>query len=167
MAVIKRFLDSFASAAGAGAGWVTGKRAGNDAYEWVKSGEAGDAIERLGQKTIAAARVAKDKLVDASGSAGGALKKGVREVRARLDGEESDEREERPEGGAEAREAAAEEELSEDDRAAAQARKQAAVSGIVVHCTHCDAPVRVAADAELARCTACNQRFWIDAADRD
>ncbi len=164
MAVIKRFLNGVVRGAGVGLGWQAGKRAGNDAYEWVKSGEAGDAIERLGQKTIAVARVAKDKLVGASEDAGGALKKGVREVRARLDPEEH---EERREGGAEAREAAAEEELSEDDRAAAQARRQAAVSAIEVHCTHCDAPVKVPADAELARCTACNQRFWIDAADRD
>ncbi len=164
MAVIKRFLNNVVTAAGAGVGWAAGKRAGSDAYEWVKSGEAGDAIERLGKKTIAVARVAKDKLVDASGGAGDALKKGVREVRARLDSEEE---EGRPGAEAEAREAAAEDELSDDDRAAAKARKQAAVSGIEVRCTSCDAPQRVPADAELARCTSCNQRFWIDAADRD
>jgi hypothetical protein len=158
MAVIKRFLNNVAGAATVGIGWAAGKRAGNDAYDWVKSGEAGEAIERLGQKTIAAAKVAKDKLVDASGGAGDALKKGVREVRARLDAGD----EERPERDAEAREAAAEEELSEDDRAAARARQRAAASGVEVRCTHCEARVSVPADAELARCTSCNQRFWIE-----
>lgn len=174
--MIKRFLHNFTEAAGRGAGYVVGGRGGNDLYGWVKSGEAKKAVSKLGKDAAEAAREARDALVEAGEEAGHAIQEGVQGLRGRFStgDEEAGGREEqdaRARGARAARTAPdageAEAELSDDDRAALEAQQQARAAGITARCTHCDAPVRVAPGAELARCPSCDRRFWIELAERD
>lgn len=170
--MIKRFLHNFTEAAGRGAGYVVGGRGGNDLYDWVKSGEAKKALGKLGKDAAGAAREAKDALVEAGEEAGHAIQEGVQGLRGRFSEDEAEGREEQARArdaraSRAAAEAEAEAELSEDDRAALEARQRARAAGITARCTHCDAPVQVAPDAELARCSSCGRRFWIELAERD
>jgi len=145
--MLKRFLNSFAGAAGWSAGTVVGARAGNDAYQWVKSGEAGKAVAKLGQKAADTAGEVRDELL--GGDAKPARDEREADLRVADTDEESDESD-----------------LSEGDRAALRARRRQAETSVVVDCTHCGRSVQVPADAELAKCTACNQRFWVELASR-
>lgn len=172
--MVKRFLHNFTEAAGRGAGYVVGGRAGNDLQQWVKSGEAKKALQKLGKDATEAAREAKDALVEAGEEAGHAIQEGVQGLRGRFSAgdEEAGRREEqaRARGARAAGEASgadAEGELSDDDRAALEARQRASAAGVTVRCTHCDAAVQVAPDAELAKCSSCGRRFWIELAERD
>lgn len=168
--MVKRFLHNFTEAAGRGAGYVVGGRAGNDLQQWVKSGEAKKALQKLGKDATEAAREAKDALVEAGEEAGHAIQEGVQGLRGRFSAgdEEAGSREEQARArGAGAAPAASGAELSDDDRAALEARQRASAAGITVRCTHCDAAVQVAPDAELAKCSSCGRRFWIELAERD
>jgi hypothetical protein len=149
----KRILDRVSEAAGKGAGWV-------------KSGEAKKALGRLGKKTAEVAREAKGALEGAAQTAGEALQEGVHKVREHIAVETPIDptKLEQPPPRAPA---PGDELLSEDDRAALRRReRKVTTASITVRCPHCDKPVSVAADAELAKCQACNQRFWIELAER-
>lgn len=147
----KRILDRVSEAAGKGAGWV-------------KSGEAKKALGRLGQKTAEVAREAKDALEGAARTTGEALQEGVQNLRGHVAVETpvDPKKIEQPPPPA-----PGDELLSEDDRAALRKRDRKVTTATTsVRCPHCDKPVSVAADAELAKCQACNQRFWIELAER-
>lgn len=147
----KRILDRVTEAADKGAGWV-------------KSGEAKKALGRLGKKTAEVAREAKDALGEAAHTAGEALQGSVQTLREHIAVETPVD----PSKVAPPAPAPNGAELSEDDRAALRRReRKVTTASIIVRCTHCDKPVPVAADAELAKCPACNQRFWIELAERD
>lgn len=173
--MVKRFLHNFTEAAGRGAGYVVGGRAGNDLQQWVKSGEAKKALQKLGKDATEAAREAKDALVEAGEEAGHAIQEGVQGLRGRFSAgdEEAGSREEHGARARDARAARASSEadagagLSDDDRAALEARQRVSAAGVTVRCTHCDAAVQVAPDAELAKCSSCGRRFWIELAERD
>lgn len=131
--------------------------------DWVKSGEAKKALERLGKKTAEVAREAKGALEEAAQTAGHAIQESVHTIRGHIAVETPYEPKKEPPpipGPGEAQ-------LSEDDKAALRKRERKVTAAtITVRCTHCDKPVPVAADAELAKCPSCEQRFWIDLADR-
>jgi hypothetical protein len=150
MAIKKRILNRVTEAADKGA-------------VWVKSGEAKKALDKLGKKTVEVARDAKDALGGAAQNAGHALQEGVQTLREHIAVETpyAPKKEPPPIPGP------GEAQLSEDDRAALRKRERKVTTAtITVRCTHCDKPVPVAADAELAKCPACEQRFWIELADR-
>jgi DNA-directed RNA polymerase subunit RPC12/RpoP len=148
----KRILDRVTEAADKGAGWV-------------KSGEAKKALGRLGKKTAEVAREAKVALDEAAHTAGEALQEGVQTIRSHIAVETPvDPSKVAPPAPPPPPEGA---QLSEDDRAALRKReRKVTTASITVRCTHCDKPVSVAADAELAKCPSCNQRFWIELAER-
>lgn len=152
--MLKRFVDRFVDAAATGSGGVIGGRAGNDVYNWVKSGKAKEALGKLitGPEKPEADVDAHVKKDDPQ-----AARKGAPPARA--SGSTSN--------TSDAREEAAEfEQLSEDDVAALRARRHAPSATITVRCTHCYAPKHVARDTELTQCNDCGKRFWIEAADR-
>jgi hypothetical protein len=151
MAIKKRILNRVTEAADKGAGWV-------------KSGEAKKALGRLGKKTAEVAREAKGALDEAAKTAGNALQEGVQTLREHIAVETPyDPKKEAPP----ATPARGDAQLSEDDRAALRKReRKVTTASITVLCTHCSKPVQVAADAELAKCPACDQRFWIELAER-
>lgn len=150
MATKKRILNRVTEAADKGT-------------DWVKSGEAKKALGRLGKKTAEVAREAKGAIEEAAQTAGHAIQEGVQTLREHVAVETPYEPKKEPSpipGRGEAQ-------LSEDDRAALKKReRKVTTASITVRCTHCDKPVKVAADAELAKCPSCEQRFWIELADR-
>lgn len=160
--MLKRIVRSFTDAAGRGAGYVVGGRAGNDLHDWVRSGEAKRAAGRLGKDAAEVAREAKDALVGAGEEAGRALKETAHGLRAALTGDDAGDAAPLETGARAGAGGIADDELSEDDRAALRARERSAAAEVVARCAHCDAPVRVPAGAELARCSSCQKRFWIE-----
>ncbi len=135
---LKKILNDVAEA---------GVRGGNEIVSYVRSGKAEDDLRRLSGRAIDAAKDAKKAFLDelsepADAPAG-----------------QPDPPRETPND--------AEGSISEDDERAIERQKVRSVETVTVRCTHCDKPVKVPKDAELAQCTSCQKRFWIELADID
>jgi DNA-directed RNA polymerase subunit RPC12/RpoP len=168
--MIKRFLDSFVHAAAWSSGGVIGARGGNDLSYWAKSRESRSAAALLGQTVTMATRDTKDAIESESESEtesetenetideiDESIQRRARELRSSVDslrnGHGST-------GGYER--------ISLDRRAAQYAieRKATSPRSLRVRCPHCESPVRVLRNDEVARCPACAQRFLVERATR-
>jgi DNA-directed RNA polymerase subunit RPC12/RpoP len=165
--MIKRFLDSFVHAAAWSSGGVIGARGGNDLSYWAKSRESRGAAALLGQTVTMATRDTKEDASESESESetenetideiDESIQRRARELRSSVDSLRNGHGNT---GGYER--------ISLDRRAAQYAieRKATSPRSLRVRCPHCESPVRVLRNDEVARCPACAQRFLVERATR-